>query len=282
MKLPRGLLAALVLLVTTQALAQPQELRWGGDAEGGAPFVEADPRDPTRLVGFDVEVAEALARALGRNPRFVQVAYTAIDQSVSRGDFDIGMSGVEDTPGRREKLLVTLPYFEFREVLTVREGDRERFRNLDDLKGRRIGTLAGTIAWDLLQQAKASHGIQPVSYDDDVHPYEDLAAGRLDGVVLDHIIATRAMRRTPGLHTQPAALGTGHYVGVLAKDQTALRDSIDRVLRTLAEDGTLERIYRKWEIWDDAQAAHVASLASTGKAAKQAPAAAAAPAASLG
>ncbi|MBL8112788.1 MAG: amino acid ABC transporter permease, partial [Acidobacteria bacterium] len=47
-------------------------------------------------------------------------------------------------------------------------------------------------------------------------------------------------------------------------------------------DGTLERIYRKWEIWDDAQAAHVASLASTGKAAKQAPAAAAAPAASLG
>ncbi len=81
------------------AEAGPSVLRWGGDAEGGAPFVEADPADPTRLRGFDVEIANLVARKLGRTPAFVQVAFQSLDQSAARGDFDIALSGIEDTPG---------------------------------------------------------------------------------------------------------------------------------------------------------------------------------------
>src|SRR5262249_58411571 len=94
-------------------------LRGGGDAEGGAPFVEADPADPSKVRGFDVEVAETIARRLGSTARFVQVAFGSIDASVERGDFEIGLSGVEDTPARRAAHSVTIPYYEFREVLTV-------------------------------------------------------------------------------------------------------------------------------------------------------------------
>src|SRR6266581_415619 len=97
---------------SARAAAQPV-LRWGGDAEGGAPFVEADPRDPSVVRGFDVEVAEEIAKGLGRRAEFVQVAFASIDQSVARGDFDIGMSGVEETPARRAMLAATIPYFEF-------------------------------------------------------------------------------------------------------------------------------------------------------------------------
>ena len=88
-------------------------LLWGGDAEGGAPFVEADPADASKVRGFDVEVAETIARGLGRRARFVQVQWSSIDQSVERGDFAIGMSGMEDTPARRARHAVTVPYFEF-------------------------------------------------------------------------------------------------------------------------------------------------------------------------
>jgi len=135
----------LLLLATAAGAQATSELRWGGDTEGGAPFAEADPNDPTRLVGFDVEIAELIARDLGRIPRFVFVTFTSIDQSVVRGDFDIGLSGIEDTPARRAALAVTIPYYEFREVLTVREADRGRYRRLEDLRGRRVGTLAGEL-----------------------------------------------------------------------------------------------------------------------------------------
>src|SRR5438876_8164993 len=80
------------------SIAAQEPLRWGGDAEGGAPFVEADPRNPSHVVGFDVEIAEMIARALGRPAQFVQITFTELDQSVARGDFDIGLSGIEDTP----------------------------------------------------------------------------------------------------------------------------------------------------------------------------------------
>src|SRR5687767_12606270 len=109
----------IVLLVLLAWPAHALEiLRWGGDAEGGAPYVEADPNDPAKVVGFDVEVAEEVAKGLGHKPLFVQVAFASIDQSVQRGDFDIGLSGVEDTPARRASVAATIPYYEFTETLT--------------------------------------------------------------------------------------------------------------------------------------------------------------------
>ncbi len=160
----------LAALVWTAVLWPPvgtaqerQELRWGGDAEGGAPFVEADPADPARVVGFDVEVAQLLAAGLDRTPRFVQVGFTSLDASATRGDFDVGLSGIEDSPARRARLSVTIPYYEFREILTVRAADRDRFRTLEDLRGRRVGTLGATLAYDLLVNAQAEYGIEPVT-----------------------------------------------------------------------------------------------------------------------
>jgi polar amino acid transport system substrate-binding protein len=250
-----------VLAAASPLLAGPGgTLRWGGDAEGGAPFVEADPADPANVRGFDVEIAEALAKGLGRTPRFVQVAYQSIDQSVQRGDFDIGLSGMEDTPARRAALSVTVPYFEFREVLAVRASEAGRFRTLADFRGRKVGTLSGTIAYDALRAAETAHALVTVSYDDDVHPYEDLARGRLDAVLLDHVLAARSLKRVPGLAILPGAVATGRYVGVLAKENAALRDAIDGLLKEKMRDGTLRKIFEKWNVWDEEQAAFQAEF----------------------
>jgi polar amino acid transport system substrate-binding protein len=241
------------MLAGTPAFGQESVLRWGGDAEGGAPFVEADAADPNRLVGFDVEIAELIARRLGRRPQFVQVYFTSLDQSAKRGDFDIGLSGIEDIPARRAALAVSVPYYEFREVLTVREADRDRFRALADFGGRRVGTLGGTIAYELLLKAAREQGVTAVSYDDDVHPYSDLLLGRIDGVVLDHVLAERAMRRNQGLYTHANRLATGHYVIIAAPERTALRDQVNDILRHAMRDGTLEGIFRTWRVWNDDQ-----------------------------
>ena len=236
-----------------------RSLRWGGDAEGGAPYVEADPANPSIVRGFDVEIAEALARGLGRTPEFVQVAWASIDASVERGDFAIGMSGMEDRPELRARHSVSIPYMEFREVLAVRAADSARYLNLDDLAGHRVATLGATGAYRILMDTVMSAGITAVSYDDDVHPYTDLVAGRVDAVLLDHIIAERALRRIGGgFVIQPQAVATGRYVAVLARADSALRDSVNALLRGAMRDGTLERIYRKWGVWDDGQTAFFA------------------------
>ena len=242
--------------VAAQSAVPKPPLRWGGDAEGGAPFVEADPADPSRVRGFDVEIADMIARGLGRQSKFVQVAWASISQSAERGDFDIGLSGIEDRPELRERQSLTIPYFEFREVLAVRPADSARFRSLADLAGRRVATLGSTTAYDILLAEQARSKLSPVSYDDDVHPYTDLVAGRVDAVLLDHIIAERRLRTLGGFVIQSQPVAIGHYVGVMARANVALRDSVNVILRDRMRDGSLEKTFRSWQVWDDAQAAY--------------------------
>ena len=183
----------------------PAVLRWAGDAEGGAPYVEADPADPSRVVGFDVEVAELIAQGLGREPRFVEVAFASIDQSIARGDADIGLSGIEDTPARRAGYAVTAS------LLSVPRGaERPRCRRRTiSYAGRSCAAAASARSaarspTRFCSQAERDHGIVAVSYEDDVHPYSDLLIGRLDAVLLDNVLAERRSRTTPGFVTQPS------------------------------------------------------------------------------
>lgn len=247
------ILLALMPTAPTAAQSGRTPLRWAGDPEGGAPYVESNPDRPDVLVGFDVEIAGLLASRLGRSPQFVLVAFESIDQSVARGDADIGLSGIEDTPARRSAMAVTVPYYRFREVLTVRSADRATVHSLSDLAGRRVGTLGGTIAYDILLHAQQRYGLTAVSYGDDVHPYDDLELGRLDAVLLDHVLAERRVRTRTGLSMVSESVATSQYVGVFASGDGALRDQANDILRGAMRDGTLEAIFRKWGVWDDQQ-----------------------------
>jgi polar amino acid transport system substrate-binding protein len=267
-----GLCVFLCFVPAATAGQDGNELRWGGDAEGGAPFVEADPNDLTRVVGFEVEIAQLLASGLGRAPRFVQSGFTSLDAAAARGDFDVGLSGIEDSPARRSRLAVTIPYYQFREVLTVREGDAGRFRALGDLAGRRVATLGATLAYDLLLAAQTRFGVVPVTYDDDVHPYTDLVLGRVDAVLLDEVLARRGIRRNPGLTNQPTDVGVGYYVGITAPGNTPLRDRMNEILIQAMADGRLEAIFRRWSMWNDDQPPLYARLTRGASAGAEAPA----------
>jgi His/Glu/Gln/Arg/opine family amino acid ABC transporter permease subunit len=247
-----ALIAFLLITPARQVWAQsPSLLVWGCDPEGGAPYVEADPSDPSRQVGFEVDIASLVAAHIGRQPKFSFVAFSSINQSLKRGDFDISFCGLEEITARRTGMAATIPYYQFREVLTVRAADKDRFHSLDDLRGRSVATLAATQAYELLTEPK--YGITAISYEDDVHPYDDLVLGRVDAVLLDNVLAGREQLRRRGIVTQPQAVDVGYYVGVLSPTQAALRDRINEALLVAMKDGRLEAIFRRWKMWNDDQ-----------------------------
>src|SRR5262249_45250452 len=136
---------------------------------------------------------------------------------------------------------------------SVRPADLDRYRTLADLRGRRVATLGGTVAYEILLAAARDHQIEPVSFEDDTHPYSDLVLGRVDAVLLDTILAQRMLLKFGGCAMQPASVDVGHYVGILAPGNTALRDRINELIKASMRDGSLERILRKWHIWNDDQ-----------------------------
>src|SRR6478609_2291368 len=130
------------------------ELTWGADEQGGEPYVFEDARRGGALVGFEVDLADALARELGVRARFVQNDWTTLIPSLERGTFDIALNGIEVTPALKARVAFSRPYYRFSERLVARRGDG-RVRDLASTAGLRVGTLASTQAWDLLRAAGA-------------------------------------------------------------------------------------------------------------------------------
>jgi polar amino acid transport system substrate-binding protein len=234
---------------TLAKIKQRGELTWGADIQGGEPFVYEDPANPKNLLGFEVDIARAIARRLGVKERFVQYTWSNLVPSLERGDFDIVMNGLEHTTERAERILLSQPYFVYAETLAVRADSP--YRSLEDLEGKRVGTLNQTYAHDLLR----ARPLEAVLYEGNEEPYIDLEQGRIDAVLLDNIIAERygCTPNRPRIKCLPDDIARGTYVIGIRKNDPELKAAIDDALLAMRKDGELEQILRKAKLWDKRQ-----------------------------
>ncbi len=260
-KLIRGLslftaLSVLLLMVVPSYGANSIEkiqnrgyLLWGSDAEGGAPYIFPDPKNPSRLIGFEVDLASEIAKELGVEAKQAQNAWDSLIPALMRGDSDIAMNGIEITPQREKEVLFSRPYYIYTEQLVVRK-EEEAIKSVNDLKGKKVGTLSGTVAQDILMRMG---GVDVKIYAGQVEPYEDLAIGRLDAVLLDLPIAAYYAKPNPKLKYAGQPVGEGFYAIAVRKGDPDLKKRLDDVLFKLVSSGRLKEIYEKWDLWNEKQ-----------------------------
>lgn len=224
-------------------------LLWGTDAEGGAPYAFPDPNNTNRLIGFEVDLAEAIAKELGIKVKYVQNAWDSLIPALERGDFDVAVNGIEITEERQKRILFSIPYYVYSEQLVVRK-DEEHIKTIDDLKGKKVGTLSGAVAQQILQNIG---GVHIKIYSGVVEPYEDLALGRLDAVFLDFPIAAYYAKPNPKLKFTGPPVAEGFYGIAIRKEDKDLKEELDKILAKLIETGELKKIYEKWGLWNEKQ-----------------------------
>src|SRR2546423_1754079 len=103
--------------------AEARPLIWAADAEGGAPYAFHDPNAPQSIIGFEADLAAALAKELGRPIQFKQYDFKNLLIGLDRGDFDFAMNGLEVTPERQALVRFSRPYYVYRLQLVVRAGE---------------------------------------------------------------------------------------------------------------------------------------------------------------
>jgi polar amino acid transport system substrate-binding protein len=237
---------------TLAAVRARGELLWGMDAQGGAPYTFQDPMEPNRLIGFEVDLADALAARLGVRARPVQGQWDRLLELLARGDVDVAMNGLEVAEEKRRVCLMSRPYYAAAEKLTVRRDDPRAPASLAALAGRPVGTLPGSLAERILQRAGADVRTYDGGQDE---LYADLKLGRTDAVLLDEPAARFYGGIEPELDTLPGSFGEVRYAVMVRHGDEALRDAVDRALGELAADGSLRRIYEKWGLWNAETAA---------------------------
>jgi polar amino acid transport system substrate-binding protein len=224
-------------------------LRWGADAEGGAPYVYPDPAQPERLTGFEADLADALAARLGVKAKMVQNQWDQLIPALERGNFDIILNGLEITSNNQQRLTLSLPYFVYAQQIVTRRATAGLAR-LADLKDKRVGVLSSSVAQRLVEQMGSAN---LKIYPGNVESFRDLKAGRLDAVLLDLPIALYYARPDPELQFSGEPFAPGYYgVGLLKQDAT-LATALNKIIQDLANDGALETIFRKYGVWDERQ-----------------------------
>ncbi len=237
-----------LLAIHTPTYCQAQsgrELRWAGDAEGGAPYEFQDPTDPSRIIGFEVDIVNAIGRILGRPTQFVQNQWDGLVPGLGAGNYDMIVSGLEITPDRSRVINFSRPYYLTFEQLTVRSNDGA-IRSLEDCRGKSVGTLKGSLAQRMLESRA---DIRVLSYDGQINAYEDLSNGRLDAVLMDHIIALYNVPALRDLKMVGAPVGQLEYGIGMRKSDTALLADVNRALGEMIASGEMRRILDDWGLW---------------------------------
>jgi len=230
------------LLSATAAIAEPV-LRWAADPNSNAPY--AFYSKGKQLVGFEYEIINAVAKRLGRRAQFVQNDWNGLIPGLQRGLYDCVIAGIEITPDKAAEVSFSVPYYFTFEQFVGRRGSPP-LASLEQLRGRKIGTLNQTAALRLLEQTP---GVIVKTYDQELSAYQDIVNGRLFGVLLDYPIAKYYAAPNPALEFSGPAFGQIAYGIAINKDNSALKSDIDSALRDLIESGDLRNVLSRWGLW---------------------------------
>jgi polar amino acid transport system substrate-binding protein len=233
-------------------------LSFGADEEGGAPYFFKDAND--HRIGFEAELMEKVARSLGAEPDFQQGQWEYLLQVLGRGKFDAVVNGYELTTLRSRDFLATRPYYVYQlQLMALRDGPVRSWADFELPRPGggpwRVGVM-GMSAADSYAKKNQGTNLEITLFDGATNAMLAVKNGQIDATLQDfpaarHYIKTPEFRDALKLAGPPE--GSGYYVIYTRKEDVALRDAIDREIGRLIDSGELEAIYRKYDIWNDAQ-----------------------------
>jgi len=196
-----------------------------------------------RLTGFDVEIAEEVARHMDLRAEFTEEAWDRLLPGLTEGKYDAVFNQIEDRPDRRELYDFSIAYLSTVPVLMVRTGEEE-IRSFSDMKGKRIG-LNPTGAY---QEIARKHGAEVVPAKYIREAADMLVKGSVDAVITDQLSVTNLKQQLPDLPVQAAASSREVFEvsAAFVKGNPDLLAAVNNALATMQQDGTYLTIWNKY------------------------------------
>jgi polar amino acid transport system substrate-binding protein len=201
-----------------------------------------------KAVGFDIDMAAAIAKHFGGKAKFVQTAFPGLLPALSAKKCDVVISGIFVTPDRT-KQFPAVPYMRSHRVLLVKAGNPKHITSPGGLKGKQVAVQAGTKYEEYLKALKAKIGFTLRSFPGDTDAVAQLLIGRADAVLTQDTSGAFQMKQHPGKITIaylfPASDAFGIYY---RKSDPELGAQFKTAIATLKKNGTLRRLAVKFQI----------------------------------
>ena len=202
-------------------------------------YMDVDGRTP---IGFDVDMAKALAAALGLEVEFVDTAWDGIFAGVNTGKYDCIISSVTITDERLEVFNFTKPYIGNTQSMVLLRGSSVRARSPEELSGLGVAYQAETTShYYMSRLAEAGLRFIPYEYDTVMNCFDDLRNRRVDAIVCDSVVALSKYYASPDGPFEVVWEGSAdEFLGIcIRKGNDLLTAELDRALEELFANGTM-------------------------------------------
>ena len=206
--------------------------------------------EQNEIIGFDVDLAKEAAKRLGSQVEFKAIDWNSKEAELKSGRIDIIWNGLDITPERQENMLFSDPYMDNRQIIFVTKGNDQGITSEADLAGKSVGTQAGSTAEayiDKTEGLKDSFS-EFKTYGDYVSAFMDLENGRINALVCDEIVGRYAMsKQGDKFDALNVTVGPVSQFGLaFRKDNTELRNKVQKVFDEMVTDGTASKISEQW------------------------------------
>ncbi|WP_020590110.1 basic amino acid ABC transporter substrate-binding protein [Desulfobacter curvatus] len=197
------------------------------------------------LVGFDIDYMNAVAKEAGFKVVIKNTAWDGIFAGVEVGKYDAIISSVTITDKRKKAMDFSMPYVNAGQVLVVPAASSAKV--VADLKGKTAGAQIGTTG---AMEIKKVGGVELKAYDEIGLTFEDMAAGRIDGIVCDTPIAANYALQKESYKGQFKIVGKPfteeNYGIVVKKGNKELVDLINKGIKAVQAKGIDKQLEKKW------------------------------------
>lgn len=204
--------------------------------------------DKKEMDGFDVDIAKEIAKRLGVKAEFVAQEFSGMIPGLKTEKFDIVVSQMTITDERKKQMDFTEPYITNQVKIIVRNNNNT-IKTLKDFKGKNIGVGLGTNDETYLRTKVLPEvgEFNIKTYDDVITSLKDLDSGRIDATI-NNIYAIKPIVEKNGFKIKPVGepIKSDQAGIAMRKGNEALLKELNKILQEMKDDGTYNKIFKKW------------------------------------
>ncbi|GGG65664.1 transporter substrate-binding domain-containing protein [Paenibacillus radicis (ex Gao et al. 2016)] len=246
-----SLLAACGAKADKPAAGSPKEQKIVRIGTNGAfyPYTFKNTENGDKLEGYEIEIWENIAEKLNFKIEYQLTDFASLFGALESKKIDTIVNSIALSEERKAKYLFTDPYVYSGAQLVVQK-DNKTVNSLEDLKGKKIGVVAGNkIMLNYIKEADPEGKIEVVIYETGEGAFRDVLLGRLDATFSTKAAALAQIKKTG----QPLRLAGSQFVVIpagspflITDDNKAFVEEVNATLEELRKDGTIKKIAEKW------------------------------------
>lgn len=193
-----------------------------------------------KIVGFDIDIANEVAKDLGAELSIVDSSFEAIETGTALTGCDLSISSVSITDVRKSVMDFSNPYMD--DDLTLVATTASGIKDINSAKGKKVGVQQATTG----AKYAAENGIDAQQFEDSGLLVQALQAGTIDAALGNQSILAYAIKDDPR-YKRVDDYATGEKLGIsIKKGNTAMAEKVNGTLKRLTDDGTLKKFQTTW------------------------------------